>query len=388
MAFFFQPLQAVFHREASESNGSATPGAVACHRFDTVPWETPQDGGTGLIAPLAGLNCVDLCSVWANPLGGDPIHLEAQSDDPNWLLGSNLFPNGRDALQDRVDVVALGFTTLQLKTPALRLDGAALAGFSVPPVTVGGYVLYTSQGGARRISNSIFGSYVDSSKDTLPSIEELLKSTEFQFIQGGARTFLGNTSGGQALFVNDCGAAYNDPCGCVFIDPGDIGNAAEQIPQDVASNSPAHYRFHPSVFFRRAQAVRAFAALDPTSGFPVNQNLGNLTVFSVSRAPTHSRWSFIFDGAEMDVVVTHPAGSDLRRPRDIWNSVIVDTLLRNNAGGNGLITSRVDDSSGPRLFIPDDLIKRMQYMQYARFIEPLDGLATPILVPVPQTVPA
>jgi hypothetical protein len=159
-----------------------------------------------------------------------------------------------------------------------------------------------------------------------------------------------------------------------FIDPSDIGGANEQLPADVGSNTAARFAFHPSAFVRRSDYTRS-VAVRTIDSVPIAQtnNLNQpVQIVSITTAPTASDWLMVIDGHMQIVRIPHPVGSDLRRPRDIWNSVIVPALQ----GGQGPGTPRVwdDPNNGTGMVALD----RLRYLSYARCLF-INGTNLPVL---------
>jgi hypothetical protein len=185
---------------------------------------------------------------------------------------------------------------------------------------------------------------------------------------GGAPALLGIDSAAQSIYAQNCSFTGIAPEGAVYVRPEDLGNSNEQIPAAVGSNTAAHFRFHPSVFVRRSdyyngvmRRVRDSVALAQTSqGQP-------LKIVSVTQDPVASNWLFQIDGQISLVSVTHPAGSDLRRPRDIWNTVIVPAIDGSAAARQALTVGIPGSSQGSV-----GVLSRLKYLEYARCL-PLAG---------------
>lgn len=203
----------------------------------------------------------------------------------------------------------------------------------------------------------------DSFTDGSAQLQELIASIP----QGTARYALGVNSSGATVYANDCQFAAIDPSGRLFIEPTDIGNSNEQIPSDVANNSALHYRFHPSVFLRRTAYVRHLRrCLTDLNSIDTVGEWQPLRLTQVNDAPTASKWLISVDGVVQIVELTHPVGSDYRRPRDIWNNVWVPILQSASgyasptlfAGSGGAFNSGVAVAA-----------TRLQYLEYARCID-------------------
>lgn len=181
----------------------------------------------------------------------------------------------------------------------------------------------------------------------------------------GARYLLGVTSAAQNVYVNACNFAAALPEGRFIIRPEDIGVNAEQIPPDIASNTAAHFRFHPGVFIRRKAYISGLTRMnaDPTNiADPVSVEGQPFRITSITAAPTHSNWLLVIDGQLVIVGLAHPAGSDFRRPRDIWNNVWVPIVDGSQSVANAVTYRGVDGIQTAASSILD----RIRYLQYAR----------------------
>lgn len=148
-------------------------------------------------------------------------------------------------------------------------------------------------------------------------LAELLQA----FQRGGASYQVGVDSGGTAIVVPHCAFAATAPEGAVFVRPEDLGTGPDQIPPQSTSNESSKFRAHPSVFFTpgRSKYVRQISrqAVD-TVALDTSSTGGPLGITNVDTGITASDWLIVVDGQPCIVRLTHPAGSDLRRPRDIY----------------------------------------------------------------------
>lgn len=165
----------------------------------------------------------------------------------------------------------------------------------------------------------------DSNADGSIRMKEILNAAN----ASGARTLLGS-DGTNNLYANYCGLTGVSPECIVYIAPEDYGGAnPDQIPTAVGNNNPAAYRAHPSVFYPsgRAQYIRALTrgtvdeehVSKAAAGMPIG-------VKTIDSQLTGSDWLIMVDGQNQLVRLSHPEGSDYRRPRDIWNNVWVPIL--------------------------------------------------------------
>lgn len=183
-------------------------------------------------------------------------------------------------------------------------------------------------------------------------------------IKEGVNTYtLGVDSSGVTVRCDKCSFAAISPEGVVYIEPTDTGANIEQIPPDPADNSSARYRFHPSVFIPAGmgQYIRGLGrqfsdGTAITAG--ATQALG---IVLVDSEVTASNWLVVVDGQAQLLRVTHPAATDYRRPRDIWNNVWVPII----AGSQNILSAT---SFAEILGTPSQgyVSNRFQYASYFR----------------------
>lgn len=189
--------------------------------------------------------------------------------------------------------------------------------------------------------------------------EDTRQDALFYEITSNASTY--RTPGG--VEIRDCAYASISPEGMVWILAADYGGNG--IPVAVGSNTAAKFREHPSVFVRNVggAAVRAVTrrwrdtysiVAEATGGQPIG-------ILQQGNQLTQSKWLVVVDGVPSVVYLPHPEGSDYRRPRDIWNNVIVPLIQ-----GSGSNVSRIQtfDAFGN----PVGTETRWQYLSYARFL--------------------
>ena len=195
----------------------------------------------------------------------------------------------------------------------------------------------------------------------------------------------------QTMYVEGCAAAFADPHGQFYVLPTDIGNGFGQIPADPVNRQSAQFRAHPSVFVRKPSAFRSLVyagsplpAADGWEGGCNDEAITNaadstVRVYRIDREPEYSMWQLVIDGASFRAIFRH-TGGDFRRPRDIWENVILPLVLR--AQGSQWTTS--DDALTYRFSVREDalvpgsltaptfqelgLVRRLAYLEYARFL--------------------
>lgn len=396
MSVFAITFGTIYDRDKSEAAGIAERGAARTVTLRGLVSAALPDGSgrTGIV--LAGLTYAEILTARIRVIAGvgTGVELTAELGDTSWLVTNGL---GATLLLDNggqpAILLALALTPggPLTPTPAIVFAGTTFAtAFGSAGAIVDVTLEVAPFGAAERISHARAVAFADSAKgDALPAVAGLIGRLEDWFNgAGGGRALLGVGSSGE-VFAQNAAMALPSPAAAVWIPPSDIGNQPEQLPVDVAANTVQHYGFHPGAFFRETTYTRAWrrepthpALLDPMADpgeqLPITQLGGALFINTIVRAPTHSRWLIIVDSSAVEVVIAHPVGSDLRRPRDIWNQVWF-AFLTQNAYQRSVptFTPQADGS-----FARTGSINRVRYLEYARFLEPLDSnRQEPIVVP-------
>lgn len=186
-----------------------------------------------------------------------------------------------------------------------------------------------------------------------------------QIQDGGlARYLLGVNGAAQPIYALGCGYAGILPEGRVFVRPEDIGPGPDQVGQLVADNTAAKFRAHPGVFLRRTDYLHSLQrqCADPLDITDDEGPSQPLRITQITTAPTASTWLLIIDGVSIIVTVPHPANSDLRRPRDIWNAIWFPATDRNNTSSLAL---QVAGTDGVQTAV-GAVLDRLTYLEYAR----------------------
>ncbi len=211
----------------------------------------------------------------------------------------------------------------------------------------------------------------NSSTDGEARLTELLRT----FNQSTSSYTVGLSPSGAPHVMQRCGFAALAPEGAVFIEASDQGSGVDQIPNDAADSEASQFRNHPSVFFTSglSRYVRTVTrqAVDQAA-LNANDSGGALEVIVVDQQLTSSDWLVCVDGAWMVVNLKHPAGSDWRRPRDIWNNIWVPIISAGGASSNATQLGRVAHASQAN----DAIATRWQYASYFRCL-PLPGANAP-----------
>jgi hypothetical protein len=251
----------------------------------------------------------------------------------------------------------------------IYFGGAALAALvAIGAVqTVQLVVRYAGRSNAPYTSEALFGAFADVPPNSASNMASFTAGLLAEINAAGAQRQLGIASNGTPIVVRDCAYAALSPTLTTWIDPSDIGVANEQIPADVGSNLAAKFAFHPSAFIRRNDYTRSVAvrSFDSVAINTLNNLNQPVTINSVTDAPTSSEWLFLIDGHIQFVRIPHPAGSDFRRPRDVWNNIIVPALQ----AGQGPASARTWDSVlGQQPAFGSVSLDRLRYMSYARMV--------------------
>jgi hypothetical protein len=391
MPEFFVPAQPVFAREYGQGSRLSTV---------TRDLEAEVDGlaGTDLnvqlresVPPGASVLAVQGSVIAAAPAGaqlfasrgGQGFTSTTAAPNEHIILIQNIpavhaaqpidFDNGNVALFDDWDRI------LQLRGAA----GAAVDALGPPPpMELRGTVTY-------EFPRCMIGMFANDADDTLPGIGNLVANTLRNMgAQGDGRTNIGVLLNGSTPNLVLAGAAFPRADNNYYVLTADIGLGAGQIPAagDEANYTAAKFNNHPCAFLPKASQIRG---LQFPVRFPVVQNaitnpeaIGAVTdsgvrVYTVVRAPTHSRWLLEIDGAPMDVIIAHPANSDLRRPRDIFNQVLAPAFFQ---GGQQIPIFAQVALGGVRLFFQTGSFRDGSFVQCATFVEPFDGDSADITV--------
>jgi hypothetical protein len=426
MAQAFITFEITDDRELGEGRtSSATAGAETTQDFVVTPEVLPNQAGIALV--LRGLSHVELLSVRIDVASQVPtVHtiLEACREvGREWLVLTLQAPIGLGLgvmLLDNANLLPMSDCTdllgngTAIPVPSIRIAGATLALLGTVSVT-SVCVTFRDRNGLVRESNSRFGWFLDDSlgdsfaglknsaaAGSVPRLETIFSSKMSQGALLGVKN-------GIEVRLPGAGAAFPAPDPEIWLHPSDIGNAIDQVPADPSLNTAEHFLFHPSTFMRRlgyhrrveaeglAGGCDQFNALNADAGDivefgrndPITSSGGALPLFIIDRPPTFSRWRLVVDSAAIDVMIRHPAGSDYRRPRDVWSKLFAP-LLAANADRAGITLWDIEVTGGGS-FIQRGILKRMEYLEYALFIEPgdlasvVDG--TPIFHPFPQFPP-
>lgn len=198
---------------------------------------------------------------------------------------------------------------------------------------------------------------------------------------GGGRTVVGDDVTGRITIK---GASFTGPLAgqVVMVRPDDVGLSPNQIPPIKTSLTNAQLSLHPAVFFRKSERCRTVFSQQEVDVVLEPVNDGNPLVGAfplvVPSAPLYSEWVIMVDGTAQTVIIQHPAGSDLRRPRDVWEQVWLKAIASSNNNPGALLTYSNLGSD----FVIRSALTRLSYLSYARCNGFYDANGAILLQPV------
>jgi hypothetical protein len=261
-----------------------------------------------------------------------------------FFTSANLF-QGRGAAESPGAGVALG--------DGLEADPSGLGADLFP--SLGGIL-----GGVNHKSIGIFSdeSTGDSDKEQPAAFLDALVRME----TGAARTVI-QRPGLSPLVLSQCCFAGPNAAGAIYIAPSDVGTGAGQVNPDPLLRNISQLQQHPTTFVRSSMNVRGLVS-QIDGGSTVETIANGTIVYQMLNAPTYSSWTLVIDGSAQQVIFPHPAGSDIRRPRDMWEEVIVPELQRQNSNGSPFPLWR---DAGAGTLVNRGYTTRLGYCQYARY---------------------
>jgi len=238
-----------------------------------------------------------------------------------------------------------------------------------------------SAGGINHMSVGVMASDADGDSD-----KEQPAAFLDAFLRMGANAsqFVIPQQGGEPLLIPQ--ACYAGPMasGSFFISPSDVGTGPGQVNPNPTFWSREILAPHPAVFVRSPSHCRGISSQLGGGEDAGQTNSGNpaVEVFTVDTAPQWSQWVLVIDGAAQTVIFPHftSAGPlDLRRPRDIWEQIVMPEIQRRLAQADPLPLYK---SAGGPTVVQRGFISRLNYVSYARFsnFDPTVQI-TPLFVP-------
>lgn len=260
----------------------------------------------------------------------------------------------------------------------LQLSGAAAAAVNslTGPATVLWRALVSKTLVTGNATSVMLDTFADDQVDILPDLGPLSKRLlDTVHAQGGGLLVLA-VNGQQQISINNASAAFG--YGPPIILATDAGLGFGQIPVSPADWTAARFGAHPRAFIRHTgshswgvKQLSPFAAGSTEVALPLDTALEPLIA---SRRPTHSLWRILLEGELLDVIVPHPTGLDIRRPRDIWQRVWGPAIA-----GEPLYTYGVYGVGGNREFYRRGLLRNLSFLDFALCLDLLDDGDTPLI---------
>lgn len=341
-----QPFRFIFDRELADgSTQQINPATVDVQEADLVQFVDPEaPEATYLTAPLSGpgsffnLSDDDIRYATVRPTSDvDVIDLNGDTLDDIvalHLAASNIRTNNTVPLCSPWHDEIISGQPVRIHEPAIVIGPATAAEFAAVPVAAYIDVAFVPVG--LRSGRGAFqvGAFISPNDAGVISFTEQADRLR-RAVQAGA-TFvelLNPANQAQPWRINEATLATIDPRGRVFVAPADLGAGLGQIdPTTPIGNTATVFEQHPTVFIRRGANVRAVGAVenfrqgwgDPATGdgYQINEYRGAPAIYVCATRPEGSIWRLYFDGAPVDVSVPHGPTLDLRRPRDVWNTII------------------------------------------------------------------
>ncbi|TPV94564.1 MAG: hypothetical protein B7733_14600 [Myxococcales bacterium FL481] len=293
----------------------------------------------------------------------------AVSGQRNWHVNGRLFDNNNRRPIDRNPAASAGRNAPDL---VLWFDGPAESAFREDGdlENAHGEILYAYSQANPYQTLCHFSEFEEEPPNSSSDATEVVTRLAQQLASPPVEYVLGELNTGQAVIALDCNFAGIAPEDSVYVEPGDIGGAGpDQMPTSVLENTASAFRFHPSVFLRRTQFIRSVARRH-RDGFDIARfGVGMpIRIRSVTDQPIVSNWLIVVDGSPQLVQLNH-GSLDLRRPRDIWNTLWVP-LIRGNSSIGDVPILDVVASGGTRG--PSNSQLRLGFLEYARCL-PLLG---------------
>lgn len=414
MSQYRVPLQIVYNREAADGAGMVPPDALGSSTLTgtvnatgaefRLAFNIPRDstivaaqlffagGFTGTLVSAAGRTTWSVSGTGVAATNATLANGAAVFDDDS----RNLVLVGGAA----ATLVAAAATTVQAFAYYKRGPNGGVGVAGVP-----------TQGSAQpQWSSALVGAFADDALGDVPPTGDLrgmFAREELRLTAAGGGGSSVVQPGG-TIPLRMCDASYTDPWGRVLLTGSDVGTGVGQISPLRSSWLASQFDAHPQCFVRLTSKVRGLATAQTftfTDTTPINSSPAVMRLYTVVRAPTHSTWLVVIDGVPQTLTFAHPAGSDLRRPADIWNAVLVPAMLtRSNTGGPGTpagtaagvseaVTWEVQPGAGIFPVIAPSyptvtfrlrggLPRRLGFLSYARCLDVWDEAASPYDDPI------
>jgi len=165
--------------------------------------------------------------------------------------------------------------------------------------------------------------------------------------------------------VKDCVFAGVCPTATVYISSSDYGNSGlNGIPSDVTQNTADRFRNHPAVFLRRNGAAylqQLVERLRDSEDLVTEEVYQPIGIYQQVGNLQRSRWLMVFDGVPEVVYIDSGLAFASKRPKDIWNNLIVP-LCQTKQANTRRVT--VTDSAGGSI----GTMSRFKYLEFARYL--------------------
>ncbi len=194
-----------------------------------------------------------------------------------------------------------------------------------------------------------------------PSFDSLYQE-ELRAIRGAGAYHTVQGQNGDPFVVN---SARSYIAGNTFVDPSDIGTESWQVPTQISQATSERLVNHPNLFLVSGADVSGVGhCFFPDAAPPVASN-ASVAPYSVTTKPTHSLWRLVIDGADQLVYIPH-GEADLRRPRDIYN-----TIIRRAMEINVLETALPYLASNIYTFQPNEVLRGLKFLDSAEMLMPM-----------------
>ena len=380
------------HTTGAESPGGAPLGAEASYSFPTtgIAFVADPEGGAGVVLrlPLWGVELTSVDLQFLIATGMVAAHsVEGAQLWVNHKAAANIRLGNAASELSLVNRTRIAASTTLYPQPMVRISGAALGDYAA--LAAGdfaqGRVTYRRLWGSRLTAPVLGALFLDTARgDSVTDPTTFLRRTERLVSNGAPQVLAPGSTPSAPIYVLNGGATFiaNDPLGVVYVSPGDLGPGVNQLPTTLLNNTAAAYAQFPSVWIISSPLVNAIRLVELRSE-AVTAAYGQLVILQVKRAPTHSLWQVDFNGALLEVIVAHPAGSDLRTGKAIFNTVWRPILAAGPVGAGPITYTRVFGTSW--VYTPNGVLNNCGHIRALRYIEPMDADAAAISSIVTQT---
>lgn len=378
--------------KGAESPGSAPLGAEASYSFPASgqAFVADPEGGAGIVLrlPLWGveLTSASLSYLIATGMVAAQTN-ENQTTWVNFKAAANIRLGNAAGELALINRLRIATGSLLYPQPAIRISGAAKADYGA--LAAGdfaqGRVTYRRLWGSSTTSNVLGAMFIDTALgESVTNPATFLRRVQAAVLNGGPQILAPGSTPTAPIYVLNGGATFvaNDPLGVVYIAPGDLGPGQNQLPTTLLNNTAAAYSQFPSVWLVAGAHLGAIRLVDARTE-AVTVGFGQLVIRQVDRIPTFSRWQVSINGAFLEVIVGHPAGSDLRTGKAIFDAVWKPVLFGGADTQGPTIYTRTFSSTWT--YRAAGYLNNTTLIRALRYVEPLDDQAADICSNVIQT---